>query len=987
MAKDLLGGDFQNSISTNTSLGSEGFGGNSALYQQLEEEAVKVLAKLTRDSEFSGKLAEEVARALKENFGAIAQDKQEFSRRLENLLPAATTAQKIGAAAVQSGVPLSDEELQRIIQSAITAYNVIGAKKLEQIATKDLAPMLLANSVNPQNTSGVLTQLAAQTAFRTQPAETARQYMYGQLPTEYLLYGGAAITGIGGHVRRELLESRSLLKSSSDIPVDDSFREFLEGDYSEKIKKVKGYLEALQTQFDVANEELKKAVEVGDSKKAAELRRTLGSLSQEIVETTKTLHDTEQETKKKRQQAWGDLLGALSPIGRHAESSLGNPIVGLLKESFRVGVNTANAVGNLLSTNEGDGRGGGSGLLATLAAGSRAITGAGRAAIGLIAANPLVAAGTAAAGVGLGAAYLYNRHREQLANEQYEQNMGLLQKYYEQRGVPVDQLGEAARTTKEFSKSVEEAKSNVLEFGKSLAIPTAGLAAGGLVAANIAANGIEGILEQGVALGAGALAASVNFGLGAVDIGRQYLGGYWQGATGLNMRQYLQLSGGEQNIGSYLGGGVLGTEALRLGFGINDITRGYEVMQRGMPMGELSGQQMSQLLDENAKIARALGIRLEESLQLTTTMRRTFGTAEPQQMGGYIAALGADRTGNFENAFSKAIAQGFVEASRQMMMQGVAPEGAMAGFGALRNVFMAQGQPEYLRTLAETNPQFITSLTNTFSGRLRSAAAGGDPWTLGLALRSGMSFEQMARGGPEATMQMLDQIMQEFPLGLMAQGGRLTRTARELLSKYAAEMGQNPDIFIGYAEATLRGDTTRAREQFRAAYGRGAAWEAGLTPEGVQRSPMYEENMRIINQTTARLAETTETVMGTIAQINTSLLKFTDMVLSSGELIYEGVSKTMSGIGQFFGTEIPEGEGFGVKQDPTKVKIRVINNEEELEDAILDKRAEIAKQKFQEEYSGGFLTLPSSSPNTTTILEINGTVNVRQKAPSFVPEE
>ena len=1059
-----LGGDFLNSSATTTSLGGGINAANSSVFQQLEDEAVKILARLSKEHTMSDDIAKSLAKELQDKFGPMTKQSQELSERVNSILSAATAASQIGLSVSSKNENISTNELQDIIRATLTAYDVLGHTKLSQVLTKQVLPGVGADIIPPGAVKSTVARTSAQAAFANRPAETARRFIYGQLPSEYLTYGGSAVARIGPHIRRELLSTRELLRSSENLPTEENFKEQLTQDYTEKVTKVQTYLKTLQTTFDKTTEELKKAVALGDNRKAADLRRALGTLSEEIVETTKVLEEAEEDASEKRKQHTRRLMSALAPIGTHAERSLGNPVVGLLKESFKVGVDTAGAIAEMLGGGGGPGARAstGGGLLKTIgelsvvkwasgklapagrairglfsagggaaetavageaaaegaaAAGEAALLGEGAAAAGEAALlgegaaaageAALLGEGAAAAGgtvlgglalpVTLAAATAYGGYR---LWKKY-------QNYKRQQETPLapDTLGvqgTQGNVTETFSHQLSQASSNLQDYNTHLKATTEttqefklnmgklALAAGSFGVGTqlpIVGNTIKKVGTTAVAVGAGVLAGGVNFGLGAIDMGQQYLGSYWSGATGLSMQQYLQLSGGRQNIASYLGGGVLGTEALHLGFGINDISRGYEVMQRGMPIGGMSGQQMSRLLDENAKIARALGLRLEESMQMTTTMRRTFGEANPAQMGGYIAALGADRTGHFETGFSKAIAQGFLEASRQMMMQGVAPESSVAGFGALRNVFMGRGQPEYLRTLAETNPQFITSLSNTFSGRLRAGAAGRDPWTLGLALRSGMSFEQMARGGPEATMRMLDQIMQEFPLGLMSRGGRLTGEARELLSKYAAEMGQNPDIFIGYAEATLRGDTERAKQQFRGAFGRGAAWEQGLTPGEVQRSPMYEENMRIIKQTTARLSATTEKVMGTITQINTALLKFTDKVLDSGELIYTGITKTMSSLADFFGVKLERGEGFGVKQNPSKVDLKVVHNEEELKEWQEDQWVQNARREFYEKDMAGLMTIPKSSPNSTTILEINGQVNIRQKAPSFLPED
>jgi len=994
MAKNPLGGDFLNSTATNTALGSSSsFSSleNNALMQQLEDEAVKILATLARDKSYSGDLAREIANQLKANFGPLTQDQQAFTTRLEQLMPAFTMAQEVGATVAKDNPTITDQELQRITQAVLTANEVLGKHRLNQIISDEIKPTLHSGVFSPNDAAVMVTRRSAETAFTKYPAETARKFMYGQLPNEYLLYGGPAITGMGVSIRRELTGARAMVRSADELSTDDDFTDYLRSDYAEKVTKTKIYLETLKTQFDKTNKELEEATKAGDSKTAAELRRSLGKLSQEILETTKVLDEAEKESENKRRQWLSDMWGATSPIREHAQGALRNPVVGLLKESFKVGVDVFNATSNLMDV--GDGGGGVAGTtqnaltLAALWATGKGLFASGAKVLGT-AATKLVAPMS-----GLDAAWNMSRNAGYEGTDAWQQYQQL-----KKQGLSGEEIAALASASKDASQNLKELSQNTEETSATLPLITqslsqliggSGIGVAGTAALAAATFGGGAVQKAGatvIAAGAGTIAAGANFGLGAIDIGQQYLSNYWQGATGLNMRQYLQLSGGAQNVFSYLGGGVLGTEALRLGFGINDISRGYEVMQRGMPTGGMNAQQMTRVLDENAKIARALGIRLEESLQLTTTMRTTFGTAEPQRMGGYIAALGADRYGNFETAFSKAVAQGFLEASKQMMMQGVAPESSAAGFGALRNVFMGAGQPEYLRTMAETNPQFITSLASTFSGRLRNAAAGGDSWMLGLSLRSGMSFEQMARGGPEATMQILDQLMQEMPLSMMSQNGRLTRTGRELMAKYAAEMGQNPDIFIGYAEASLRGDTLAARRQFSAAYGRGAGWEAGLTAEGVQRSPMYEENMRILQQTTAELAGTTETVMGTITKINTMLLEFTKDVLGAGRIIYESTITTMEKLREYFHIDgETSGRGYGVRQQPNDVKIITVNNEEELEQARADFLGQQAADTFVQR--GGLVTIPSSAPGRETLIRVNGTVTLEQQLTSFNPEE
>ena len=544
-----------------------------------------------------------------------------------------------------------------------------------------------------------------------------------------------------------------------------------------------------------------------------------------------------------------------------------------------------------------------------------------------------------------------------------------------------EETDKASESLKKLSESAGQASDSIEETGDAAKLLGLGLAgmAGGAIVSQLGIPGISDAAGRLTAAGVGATAFLGNFLVSSVDMGRQYLEQYWQRSTGLNMQQYLQMTGGAQSTAALLQGGVYNNEALRLGFSPNTIIQGYEVIQRQMPTGGLGAVEYNDLMERNARLARALGIRLEESLQLSGQMRTTFGQADLTQFGGYMAAVGADRTGTFETAFSRSITQAFVDASRQLMMMGVAPESSMQGFGVLRNIYMSPNQPDYLRTLFETNPNAVTNITSTFGSLMRSGAAGSNPWAAGLGLRAGLGFEEMARGGPEATIALLNELMAEVPLGLEVTGGRLNKPTREMLSMFSAQLGLNPDILIGYAEAYARGDVQGAEAQFRAAYQKGTAWERGLTTEELQRGPM-EEALAVQNRAVMTLASETEKYLDYITQFNTLLLEAGTAVLNFTDTLVDGAEQIASVLKlERSPSEAPEQLEDGGAKD--KKPLSRQTSEAEV-------RGEQAAEKFRE--SGGFVPTQSlvSGGNTQTVLVINGKVDVWERVnQGFNPEQ
>ena len=993
MADNSGNSSFFDSLAANSPLGgmSSSSGISSALSQSLEEQAAKALTNLAKSREFSGNV-QEISQAVKQQLESAIKElgntiNADVIGKLSDVAKAATAVSPL--IATNKG-ELDTQTVEKIIRSAVQVQSIVGYENLSKILTKQVFPQVSAESPLRQYSAGaaanIITAAGASTAFTKRPMETAKQFIYGQLPSEYLLYGGPAITAIGSPLRREFSRTRGLAQSTEGLDLHEDVQHFFESETNVKTRKLNEYLSALNSQFSTITAELQEAVKANDTKKAADLKRTLAALGQEIVETKKTLTEAEDESKQKRRMAVGSLYAATSPIGRHAVGALRNPVPSLIRESLKVAMDTSQAVSSIIGGMEGDN-------VVEMAA----LFGIG---------------GTAAlAGSMLGKPSISTSPEigEALSKSPIKPVWGgpgvIGTAVYPGVGETHPKVADAAKEVSDSFKKVAEKSQDLASNIKATSegfnkfsglMSAAGLGAMGIGALYAAVNAPAGgeIVQPAISMSAGALAGFLNFGLGAIDVGQNNLLNYWSGTTGLNVNQYLRLSGGARNVSSYLGQSVLGTDALRMGFGINDITRGYEVFQRGMPTGELSAQAMRGLLDENAKIARALGLRLEESIQFATEMRKTFGTGvTPEKMGGLISGLGADRFGNFETAFSKAVAQGFVQASRSLMMQGVTPESAVRGFGSLRNVFLGPHQPDYLRTLVETNPQAITGMVSTFGGMLRQGAAGSNPWSLGMGLRSGMTIEEMARGGPESVMKMLDELMQELPLGTMAPGGKLGRQGRDILSMFAAQQGLNPDLIIGYAESYARGDTERARRQFRAQVGRGAAWEAGLTTHGVQRSPLVEENMAVLQRTTARLARTAEEFQDAITTVNTALLGLTDAALHGMETLHAGIKAFGGLLG--IDEENVQGTSAGVSKSKGLAQVPVITVVDDKGNPIkgqpsdADIRGENAARRFRE--SGGvFSTLNSrtlGAGNTQTIIKVDGTVQIEEHPlTGFVPE-
>lgn len=1025
MADNQENKTFFDSVAANSPLGgiSTNLGISSSLSQNLEEQAAKALASLAKSREFGEGIGEELSREVRKQLEEAINKlggtvNAQVIDRLSDVAKA--TSAVLPIVATNKG-ELDEKTIEKIIRSAVQVQGIVGYENLTEVLTRRVFPQVLADSpvrqYRAEDAGDVITMEGARTAFNRRPMETARQFIYGQLPSEYLLYGGPAITAIGSPLRKEFERSRKTTQTVEELDLGKGVQEFFETEANIKAKKLNEYLTALNTQFTIITDELEEALKENDSKKAAELRRTLSALGSEIIETEKTLSEAEEEAEETRKAGLGDLYAATAPIGRHAAGALRNPIPSLIRESIKVAMDTSAAISSILGGMEGDNVV----ELGTLLAvgGTVAAAGAASSLVGKGVGKLSPEVGKAMEEVpltpgwgGFGTRFVVGQSpymRRQRTNElpadidnigglsevpseaitstNIKDYSGYLQKegldsIYNKQELVAEQFDNLAKSTEDLSTNISMVNDGLIRFGGFIG---GGLTTAGLLYAGMNAPGGGELLQPAISMTAGALAGFLNFGLGAIDIGQGHLLDYWSATTGLNINQFMDLAGGNRSVSGFLGQSVLGSDALRMGFNITDITRGYEVLQRGMPTGELSAQGMRELLDENAKIARALGLRLEESIQFTTELRRVFGPGvQPEQMGGLIAGLGTDRFGNFESAFSKAVAQGFVEATRNLMMQGVAPESSVLGMGALRNVFLGPNQPDYLRTLVETNPQAITGLVSTFGGMLRQGAAGGNPWALGMGLRSGMTIEEMSRGGPESVMRMLDQLMQELPMGTMAPGGQLGRQGRDILAMFAAQQGLNPDLLIGYAQAYVRGDTERARAQFRAQFGRGAAWESGLTTPEVQRSALVEENLAVLQRTTARLSQTAEEFQDAITTVNTALLGLTDAALDGMESLYSGI-KAFAGLMGIDEEQIV-GESAGVRSRGVAnvPKITIVDEEGKpikREPTEAELRGEEAARKFREA-GGVFPTINTrvvGAGNTQTIIKVDGLVQIEER--------
>lgn len=409
------------------------------------------------------------------------------------------------------------------------------------------------------------------------------------------------------------------------------------------------------------------------------------------------------------------------------------------------------------------------------------------------------------------------------------------------------------------------------------------LAAAGILGNPAIRNLLAGPIAGAAGVAGGALAGFTNFYFQSLGQGASVYDSLYRQTLLMNMGQYRALGGTVTSAGV---NALTRTGLADLGYSANEVLNYYGLVQRTS-----FNRNATRTVSAAGRIGQLAGLAPEEVLQTAAELSRLNVRSDTRGISGVYTALGGDR-GQI-TAFSKVMADAFVQASRTLMLQAGGssnPSNVLSMFGITRNLFMSQGGQ--LAEMARENPEIVTQSISSLNEFFRSGLRG-NRFALGVSMRAGSTFLDMARGlqSPEQMQRLVTQIMLENNLGQYAVNGRLTRSGLEHAALIANQLNMAPDAFIGMVEGNLRGDFSSAYKKYQQ-----EITGKDVSNKDVMRSAEYQQGV-LKERATAELALSSvmEKNLTVLKNFNVAMNELGISVLNLGNKVFPDMLALVTG--------------------------------------------------------------------------------------------
>lgn len=439
----------------------------------------------------------------------------------------------------------------------------------------------------------------------------------------------------------------------------------------------------------------------------------------------------------------------------------------------------------------------------------------------------------------------------------------------------LDRLFPEEGKAKSFAEGINLSADALANLSKSALGASSNVAGLGIAAGSLSLGGISGRLggagSELLALGGGVLAGAT---AGFIDFYLQTLNKSYD----TFYSRYSQLRIIPQQLREQLGRNVSEMSAQfvpgigRLGLtGLGFTTEEYLATASRLAAGTAgivtSVDNFKNALINSARFANLFGISISEAAAFITNARRAMVDERRAARAGFIA------TGEY-SAFSEAVAQGLINASRSLALrQGIlnVQDYLLTNLSvqtALRNVPQLS---EFIRR----NPEVAQNFVSTFNEFIRGAF--NNPVALGIGIRAGMTPLDFMRGAtPENLVLILRRLAIET--GAVGQfiGGQFTPLARQnllpIMQNILGLQNVPPEVFANLLASAITGDLDRAKAI--------AQEELGKPPKlGRPPDEAMANQLDTLSQSMQLLTKTMQDNIKNVTELNVSVLELSNRVL------------------------------------------------------------------------------------------------------------
>jgi hypothetical protein len=325
-----------------------------------------------------------------------------------------------------------------------------------------------------------------------------------------------------------------------------------------------------------------------------------------------------------------------------------------------------------------------------------------------------------------------------------------------------------------------------------------------------------------------------------------------------------------------------------------------------------SSQDLSSALYNSAKVSNLFGTSLAEAGDLITQSRRAGLDERKAMQAAFIS------TGQY-SGFSKAVAEGFIQASSSLAIrQNLNTQSYLTSVLSAQSIF-TNSRNQNLRNLSLNNPELARTTFESFNQFIRSGIEG-NPLSLGIGIRAGLTPRQMMMGAtPENIQRVLSRVLVDTGISGSIVNGKILPGVREnLLPFLQQQLGFGniaPDAFEELLVSAKQGKlSTTARDVIKKL---NEPVQEAKTPD-----KEFSKQLDVLSTSNQMLVTVLEKNIKTITDLNVSINEASASVLNLSDKyvpqLINGVADLTKVIANTLGKSSTNSE-FGNLANPNQV--------------------------------------------------------------------